>query len=108
MPLLTIHGPGKLNNLNFPSLFKLYQEQGYTAGYSHAYMAQHYIDIMAETLRFYDQNRSDISNYQVLAWKGLSETDEYNLKTQAEKSDIENKINALLLNRSKSDCNDVL
>lgn len=40
--LLLIHGPAKLNNLNFPGLIKAYQDYA-QGGVQHQYIAQNYI-----------------------------------------------------------------
>jgi len=106
--LLSIHGPSNLNNMNFPSMFNLYQQYKLTQGFSHEYMANYYVNIMANALKEYDNNKFDIGYYKALSWGGLNETNYYiNNLSITQKDDISLKTNQLLNNRNKEACNDL-
>ena len=100
----------KLTKLNFPSMFNLYAEYKMKEGFSHEYMANYYVNIMASALKKYDNNKFDIDTYKAYAWEGLEGTDfyqkYYNSLTLSQKTEMENKKKQLLANRSKLDCND--
>ena len=105
--LLTIHGAVYLSGKNFPEMFKLYQDYKLKDGFSHEFMANYYIDAMATTLKAYDNSKFDITYYKALSWDGLEETDSYNKLSLTQKADITTKTTALLLNRSKVNCDDI-
>ncbi|KLT64713.1 hypothetical protein [Pedobacter sp. BMA] len=106
--LLSINGPGNLNNQNFPSMFNLYQQYSISRGFSHEYMANYYVDIMANAIKEYDKSRFDIDYYKAIAWNGLKGTNYYETSlTTQQKNEIETKKNSLLANRNKQACNDL-
>jgi hypothetical protein len=106
--LLSIHGPSNLDNQNFPSMFNMYQQYSISQGFSHEYMANYYVEIMANAIKEYDKSKFGIEYYKAIAWNGLKGTNYYETSlTQADKTEIESKKNSLLANRSKQGCNDL-
>jgi hypothetical protein len=104
--LLSIHGPSNLNLNNFPSMFNLYQQYTIQQGFSHEYMANYYVNVMANALKQYDNNKFDLEYYKAYAWQGLDGTNDYDSKSSGEKAAIQVQISSLLSNRSTIGCND--
>jgi sulfur relay (sulfurtransferase) DsrF/TusC family protein len=104
--LISIQGPSNLSNKNFPTLFNLYTQYKVNQGYTHEYMANHYVDLMASALGKFDNNKFTIDYYKAIAWFGLKGTAAYDNLSATIKSEITAKGAALLLNRSKTDCDD--
>jgi len=75
--LLSIHGPSNLNNQNFPSMFNMYQQYSISQGFSHEYMANYYVEIMANAIKEYDKSKFGIEYYKAIAWNGLKGTNYY-------------------------------
>lgn len=101
--LLLIHGPAKLNNLNFPGLFKAYQDYA-QGGVQHQYIAQNYITSLSTALRTFDNNKFELKYYEALAWNGLEGTESFKALKQSDKDNIDNNRKLLVANRSKVDC----
>lgn len=106
--LISIQGPSNLSTNNFPTLFNLYTQYKVNQGYTHEYMANHYVDLIASALGKFDSNKFTIDYYKAIAWSGLKGTTAYNNLSATKKSEITTKEDALLLNRSKTNCNDSL
>ncbi len=81
--------------------------QNFSSGQS-TIIQRYYVDAIASALKAYDNSKFDVSYYKALAWDGLEKTDSYKIDlTSTEKTDITTKRNALLLNRSKINCDDI-
>lgn len=102
--LLSIHGPSNLNSQNFPSLFEAYRIHN---NYQHEFIANYYTDIIGTALWEYDNKKFDLSFYKAYSYNGLERTITYTTFSTTKKSDIASKTTSLLLNRNKSNCNDL-
>ena len=47
-----------------------------------------YVEVLAESLAAYDDDRHELKYYQSLAWSGLEGTEEYQKLSQEEKKEI--------------------
>ncbi|WP_443939818.1 hypothetical protein [Pedobacter sp. MW01-1-1] len=105
--LLSIHGPNNLNAQNFPSLFNLWIRSREWEGVSHEFMANYYVNTIANALKEYDNSKFDIEYYKSYAWSGLKETDYFTNKIDSTfKANINSKTAKLLRNRNKQNCDD--
>lgn len=64
---------------------KILEDQGYQA--EHAMMTK-YVEVLAESLAAYDNNKHELSYYRSLAWTGLEGTKEYQKLSDEEKTQI--------------------
>lgn len=102
--LLSIQGPSNLNNVNFPTLFQYYVDYG-SGGMQHAYMADHYINILGNALWEFDGKLFSLDHYKALSWQGLHRTNVFLNKSQSEKDLILLKQQELLAGRNINNCN---
>jgi hypothetical protein len=108
--LLSIHGPSNLNARNFPSLFNLWVGSREWEGFSHEFMANYYVNTMANAIKEYDNSKFGVEYYQALAWTGLKGTEYYNDVTKVsavKKNEIDSLSKIVLKGRSKQNCNDL-
>ena len=108
--MLSIHGPSNLNARNFPSLFNLWVKSRDWEGFSHEFMANYYVNIMANAIKEYDNNKFGQDHYKALAWSGLKGTEYYNDSTKVsavKKKEIDSLTKIVLNGRSKQNCNDL-
>ena len=54
----------------------------------HEMMSKMYVELLAESLAAYDDNKHELSYYRSLAWAGLEQTDEYKNLSEEEKTQI--------------------
>ncbi|AWG24752.1 hypothetical protein [Flavobacterium kingsejongi] len=99
-----------LKNLmpNFPGLFDYYtrykNSNSTPTSPQHEQMAQHYRDIIKQTLKNYDNNTHEDNFYEALSWVGLEGTVAWNNLTTNEQSNIKSKQTNIINNESY--CND--
>lgn len=105
--LISVQGPGNLSNSNFPTLFNLYHLYTVNQGYQHEFIANYYVTLMSNALKQYDNNKFNIEYYEALAWSGLKGTTAYANLSSTKKAEMISKEASLLLNRSKTNCNDL-